>query len=230
MKASAEQADRLHTFSHDLRNRLIGLHQVLERLKDPDSADERAELVEYGEQQYFKALREVERLMDDLDVQRGGTVADIRSFDLGTLARERLDLLRFRFERKAQPLELDLSDPLVVHADPRLIGEVLDALLSNASKFSPAGSTVALRARSAEGWAELTVVDQGVGLSAADLEQVFVRFAWLGSRPTSGESQGRGSLARMRGNVQANGGTLTATSAGEGHGCTFTLRLPVPIS
>lgn len=227
MKASAEQADRLHTFSHDLRNRLIGLQQVLERLKDPDSAEEREELVEYGEQQYFKALREVERLMDDLQVQRGVAVPDLSTFDLGALVQERLDMLRFRFERKGQLLELDLQDPVPVQADPRMIGDVLDALLSNASKFAPASSTIALRLRSEGPQVEFTVADHGVGLSVQDLEQVFVRFAWLSSRPTGGESQGRGTLARARDQAIAHGGTLTAASAGEGHGCTFTLRLPV---
>ncbi|HRF81180.1 MAG TPA: hypothetical protein PL070_13970, partial [Flavobacteriales bacterium] len=69
--------------------------------------------------------------------------------------------------------------------------------------------------------------DHGVGLSQADLEQAFVRFAWLESRPTGNESQGRGTLARARDWATAHGGSLSVKSKGEGAGCTFTLQLPV---
>lgn len=226
MKASSEQAERLHTFSHDLRNRLIGLHQVLGRLKEPTPDDERVELGLYGEQQFFKALREVERLMDDLQVPRGITAPELRDIDLGVLLRERIDLLLFRFERKGQRIVTDIDEPLMAKADPRIIGDLIDALLSNASKFSPTGSDIEVGLHGNGSEVELRVQDHGTGLSPADLEQVFVRFAWLNSRPTTGESQGRGTLARALDWACAHGGSLSAESAGEGHGCTFTLRLP----
>lgn len=226
MKASAEQAERLHTFSHDLRNRLIGLHQVLGRLKEPTPDDERVELGTYGEQQFFKALREVERLMDDLQVPRGTTTPELRSMDLGVLLRERIDLLLFRFERKDQRLVTAIDEPLPIKVDPRIIGDLIDALLSNASKFSPAGSDIEVSLHVNGMTAELRVHDHGAGLSQEDIQQVFIRFAWLNSRPTAGESQGRGTLARALDWARAHGGSLSVESAGEGHGCTFTLRLP----
>ncbi|HPF91374.1 MAG TPA: HAMP domain-containing sensor histidine kinase [Flavobacteriales bacterium] len=226
MKASAAQADRLHGFSHDLRNRLIGLQQVLERFKDELGPEERDELLLYGEQQYFKALREVEKLMDDLGVARGIIRPEPQQVDLPALVAERAELLRFRYERKDQRLILDLNARAPISSDPRVLADLVDALLSNASKFSPTGSTIEVRLLSQADRCILEVEDHGVGLSAEDLARVFERFTWLDSRPTAGESQGRGTLARAAIWALALHGTLSATSPGVGQGCTFRLELP----
>lgn len=226
MKASPAQADRLHLFSHDLRNRLIGLYQALERLKEPSTETEREELARYGEQQYFKALREVEQLMDDLLVERGTSTPQVAPLDLVELLNERIDLLRFRFERKQQTIVTAPHGSITLKADRRIVGDLIDALLSNASKFSASGTAIEVGVERSADQVILTVRDHGVGLSPNDLAQVFVRFAWLESRPTGGESQGRGTLARAAEQARAHGGSLEATSEGEGHGCTFSLRLP----
>lgn len=226
MKASAEQADRLHRFSHDLRNRLIGLQQVLERFKEEVGPEERDELLLYGEQQYFKALREVEKLMGDLEVARGIIRPEPRLLDLPALVVERAELLRFRYERKDQQLVLDLDEVEPITSDPRVLADLMDALLSNASKFSPTGSTIEVRLRARNDRYILEVEDHGVGLSPGDIDQVFDRFAWLESRPTAGESQGRGTLARAHAWALALRGSLSATSPGVGQGCIFRLELP----
>jgi signal transduction histidine kinase len=226
MKANPEQAERLHSFAHDLRNRLIGLQQVLEQLKDDASGMGRAELALYGEQQYFKALREVEHLMDDLGVERGTVVPRLNDIAFAPLIRQRTALMDFRFQRKQQRIGTELDEELIVRADERIIGDLIDALLSNASKFSGSGSTVHVTFTKDGTDALLTVRDEGTGLNAEDLANTFTRFAWLASRPTAGEAQGRGTLARARQWARAHGGDLTVQSSGEGHGCTFILRLP----
>ena len=226
MKASPEQAERLHRFAHDLRNRLIGLHQAMDHLRTDVPNAERVELAHYGDQQFFKALREVEGLMDDLGVDRGIPQNEHSTVQLADEVHRQLDLLAHRFQRKDQLVTLELEDGLAVRTDARMLSESIAALLSNASKFSVAGTSIRVRTFTTEKMALLEVVDQGTGLSAADLDQVFVRFAWLENSPTSGESQGRGTLARAHKWAAALGGDLQAASAGVGQGCTFTLSLP----
>lgn len=226
MKATTEQAERLHRFAHDLRNRLIGLQQVLEHLRQGPSEEERNEFATFGEQQYFKALREVESLMDDLAVPRGSAQLTLDKVTLAGLVRGTVDQLQFRFQRKDQTVVLDLDEDLVVNGDTRMLTDLVEALLSNASKFSASGTTIEVRLHSEGKDAVIRVVDHGTGLCEKDLQHVFVRFAWLQNRPTSGESQGRGTLSRARDWAHAHRGTLTAHSEGNGHGCTFTLRLP----
>ena len=227
MKADKEQAERLHRFSHDLRNRLIGLQQVLMQFGQQPAEEERQELIHFGEQQYFKALREVESLLDDFAVERGTATPELAPVALSPLVHKHIELMQHRFLRKRQPLELDLSDDLTVLADPRMLGDILDALLSNASKFSAQASPIVITTTADEGHAIVEIRDLGTGLSETDLEQVFARFALLSNRPTDGEAQGRSSLARVRDQALAHRGSLVAKSAGTGQGCTFTLRMPL---
>ncbi|MEZ4739344.1 MAG: HAMP domain-containing sensor histidine kinase [Flavobacteriales bacterium] len=227
MKATSEQAERLHRFAHDLRNRLIGLQQVLEQLGQGDKDPERSDIITFGEQQYFKALREVEVLLDDLGVDRGSIEPTLAPTPLAPLVRQNLDMMQHRFTGKQQTLVIDLDESAVVIADGRVTGDILSALFSNASKFSHPKGKIAVRSITNGGEAILEVKDEGTGLDPDDLQQLFTRFAWLGNRPTGNESQGRGTLARMRDWARAQQGELSATSSGVGQGCTFTLRLPL---
>ncbi|MBL7952849.1 MAG: HAMP domain-containing histidine kinase [Flavobacteriales bacterium] len=227
MKASPEQAERLHTFAHDLRNRLIGLQQVLDHLKQESAEQERAELVLYGEQQFFKALREVERVMDDLGVERGTVEPVLADVPLAAFLRERISLMQHRFLRKEQTVRTVLDEHIVVRADGRILADLVDALLSNASKFSASGTTVDVVLDRAAAQAQVRVKDRGTGLTAEDLQLLFVRFAWLSNRPTAGEAQGRSTLARAREWARAHGGDITASSAGKDQGSTLSFTLPL---
>lgn len=225
MKATAEQADRLHRFAHDLRNRLAALQQALAQLGDPPDADAAA-VKAFAEQQVFKALRHTEELLDDLGVERGIGALRPARIALNELILAEAGHLRHRLERKAQPLQAAL-DEVAAFADPEWAARAVAALLSNASKFSHRGQPIHVSLKADGGAAVLTVRDAGVGLDAEDLAQVFTRYAWLKGTPTAGEAQGRGTLARVRQWAEASGGALSAQSDGPGQGASFTLRLPL---
>ncbi|MBX2980949.1 MAG: HAMP domain-containing histidine kinase [Flavobacteriales bacterium] len=226
-KADQEQAERLHRFAHDLRNRLAAIQQVLGHLTHGTSDTEQLELKTFGEQQYFKAMREVERLLDDLQVDRTPGPSATAPLDATPVLERAIADLQHRFSRKEQ--EVVVSGTLSpVLAEPRALNDLLSALLSNASKFSPAGSIIRVLLSNSKSHAHIEVQDAGVGLDAEDLDQVFVRYAWLKSVATAGEAQGRSTLARARQWAEAMGGQLAATSAGPGKGCTFTVRLALP--
>jgi signal transduction histidine kinase/integral membrane sensor domain MASE1 len=109
--------------------------------------------------------------------------------------------------------------------DPRRLERVIDNLLSNAMKFTPAGGDVILCISRDGEWAVLSVADPGVGIPAADLPHVFERY-WRGSNVT-GRIAGSGlGLSGARGIIEQHGGTISVASA-EGQGSTFTLRLPL---
>lgn len=221
------RAERLHRFAHDIRNRLTGMHQALQHLAGDGAPAEKDELLSFGEQQLFKALREVEDLLDDMGVDRGVGKLRMETLLPAQLVRDAVRDLEHRFTRKEQKTALELDEDLPVTGDPHHVPAIIAALLSNASKFSPQGSAIRVRLVRGDGQAVLHVRDEGVGLTADDLAQVFVRYAWLQSRSTDGEAQGRGTLARVRQWAEAHGGTLEAHSEGPGRGCTFTLRLPL---
>lgn len=226
--SNGPQAERLHKFAHDLRNRLAGMHQVLQHLAAGAVDAEQKQLVEFGEQQQFKALREVEQLLDDMGVVRHVQTLPCAAVPLAPLVEKAVQGLRHRFDRKQQSVLTDLPDGLQVMGHADQLFELLSALLSNASKFSSPNATIGVRAEVNDGAVLVHITDPGVGLSPADLEQVFVRYAWLSSRTTAGEAQGRSTLARARQWAQAMGGDLVAKSEGPGAGSTFTLVLRHP--
>ena len=223
--SNTAQAERLHTFAHDLRNRLAGIQQVLGHLASRCAIEEDRELLTFGEQQHFKALREVEQLLDDMGVVRGVGHLELTSVGLRELLEKVIGQLDHRYQRKHQVLELEMPNDLRVLADAHYLGEVLHALISNASKFAAAGATIRVRAEQMGRSIRLSVTDPGVGLLPADLDMVFVRYAWLSSRSTAGEAQGRSTLARARQWAQAMKGDLSVHSDGPGTGSTFTLEL-----
>jgi signal transduction histidine kinase len=114
--------------------------------------------------------------------------------------------------------------PLTAHADRDKLRQVLDQLVSNAVKYSPAGGTVTVAARRTPDAVELSVTDQGIGVPAAERERIFTKFY------KAGDVHGRGTglgLFIAQGLVREMGGKLWVDSPGaEGSRFAFEL-LPV---
>jgi signal transduction histidine kinase len=119
-------------------------------------------------------------------------------------------------------------EELVGSVDATRLARVVDNLLANAAKYSPAGRDIKVQVQRVEfesqPWAVLAVRDEGIGIPPADLAHIFERFRRggnVGSIPGSGVG-----LAAAREIVEAHGGTIAAESSG-GAGSTFTVRLPL---
>lgn len=226
MKASSEQAERLHRFAHDLRNRLAGIQQVLAHLQGtaPEDADG---LLLFAEQQFFKAMRATEDLLDDLHVDRTAKPGQADRISLAESIDHGIASMSHRYQRKQQTLHLDIDRSLHTDGDGHYIEELVGALLSNASKFSHVGGEIHVSLRAEGSDAVLSIMDHGIGLDEEDLKLVFTRYAWLKGKPTSGEAQGRSTLGRAKQWAEMHGGDLTAASPGPDQGSTFVLRLPI---
>ncbi|MBK8497695.1 MAG: HAMP domain-containing histidine kinase [Flavobacteriales bacterium] len=226
MKATPEQAERAHRFAHDLRNRLAAIHQMLQQFHEPVDAATTAQLIDFAEQQYFRAMRSTEEFLDDLGVERGVGPLKRSAIDLSTMVSRGILAMQHRFERKQQVVTTSIDEHLVIDGDPHWIEQLILALLSNASKFTPVEGRVDVRLSKESGRTVLRVIDSGVGLDAEDLAMIFTRYAWLKSRSTDGEAQGRSTLGRAHQWAKAHGGSLSASSKGPGQGSVFELRLP----
>ena len=116
--------------------------------------------------------------------------------------------------------------PLLVRADAELLGRAIDNLVRNALKYSTAPAPVLVKLSSDESSVCIDVIDQGVGLQARDIPQLFKKYGRVTNDRTAGiEGVGLGLyLTRML--VEAHGGTIHATSKGPNRGSTFTIRIP----
>ncbi len=224
--ADHDQAERLHTFAHDIKNRLGGLWEVLRMLHNgPAEGMDRAELMAFAERGFFHAQRDLETLLDDFGVERGVT-ADRLPFDLAKALGEAINKEDYRLRKKGQEVRVSAPAQAQVLGDARWTTQIIQALISNASKFSERGAQVTAEImRAQDGWT-LRISDQGCGLTAEDLAGIFKRYGILSSRSTEGEPQSRGTLGRAVQWATAQGGTLTAESAGTAQGSIFSLVLP----
>jgi len=175
-------------------------------------------------------LRRLRRLSDDLAAL---SRAEERRFDmepvpvnLDEIATTTADRLRPQFEDSDVTFTVHADRPTPVTVDPDRITQVLTNLLGNALVATEAGGSVSMDVRPNGEWAELTVTDTGIGLDPPDQERIFERFYRAEGAPRRSGGSGIG-LTISREITQAHGGTLTASSAGRGHGSQFTLRLPL---
>lgn len=111
--------------------------------------------------------------------------------------------------------------------DRQRIEQVLSNLLDNALKYSPNGENISVGVESRAGEVEVTVIDCGVGISAAELQRIFERF-YRSAHASNGDALGTGlGLYICERIISAHGGELWAESAGLGRGSTFRFTLPM---
>jgi CheY-like chemotaxis protein len=119
------------------------------------------------------------------------------------------------------------AEPLLVYADAVRLTQVFGNLLSNSSKYTPAGGVIRVTARRRENVAEITFADTGIGIAPDQLERIFEMFVQV-DRPTEGSQGGLGiGLTLANRLVHLHGGSIEAKSAGVGHGSEFIVRLPI---
>jgi two-component system OmpR family sensor kinase len=149
------------------------------------------------------------------------------------LEREPVDIAELAAEAVETAHAVDPSRPIYLEVEPaRVLGDrarlrrVLDNLLANVRSHTPAGTPAHVRVRSANGSAVIEVSDDGPGLPAGELENVFRRFYRTDtqrSRDNGGVGLGLSIVAAI---AQAHGGTVSA-SAANGGGATFSVVLPL---
>ena len=219
----------ISTVSHELRTPLTSLRAAL-GLVTGGALDKRPEKMK---QMLEIALGNTDRLVrlvnDILDLERiSSGKSDLQS----TMCSMDDLLMRAAALQQAAAAKANIrmvckSENVEVWADPDRILQALTNLISNAIKFSPAGSQIQLRARTEqENEAVVEVEDHGRGIPADKLEHIFERFHQVDasdSRAMGGTGLG---LAICRSIINQHGGRIWATSV-QGRGTTFHFTLPV---
>ena len=119
--------------------------------------------------------------------------------------------------------------PVFLDGDLTRLAQVFSNLLTNSAKYTERGGRIWLTAERRGGEVVVSVRDNGIGIPAESLENIFDMFCQV-DRDTERSTSGLGiGLALVKGLVEMHGGTVTATSEGPGRGSTFTVTLPAAI-
>ncbi len=222
--ASALQQRFLANAAHQLRTPLAGLQMHLELLlRDELTASVRSEL----ERMHGATVR-ASRLANQLLA-----LAKAESPKEPSNAKDRVDLMEVAsaaardWTFKAIALNIDLGfslAPATASGDPLLIPELLDNLIDNALRYTPAGGTVTVTTGQRDGKPYLMVEDTGPGIPAAERDKVFERFYRVPG--TASEGSGLG-LAIVKEIVDRQGGKV-AVGAGPTGGTCVTVSFPLP--
>ena len=232
--ASLEQleqmrADFLAMVSHELRAPLSSIKGSAVTLVQAGSALDPA-----AARQFHRIIEQQADQMQDLITD----LLDIAKIEAGTLAiapqpvdiEEMVEDARGTFlaARAGSDIRIDLPPDLpLVMADRRRIVQVLLNLLSNAFRHSPDDSTVRVSARLTGVEVEIAVTDQGDGIAADRLPQMFGRFSRTSVEARGDAAHSGLGLAICKGIVEAHGGRIRAESEGPGKGAEFSFSLPV---
>jgi signal transduction histidine kinase/CheY-like chemotaxis protein/PAS domain-containing protein len=217
------KSDFVATASHELRSPLTSIKGFVELLGRSDALGERErEFVDVILQSTDRLVDLVNDLLDVARLEAGRMEVHPRLFDLAELIREVAALMAPRMADKEQRLDLDLPPGLPrALADPVRVRQIVTNLVSNAHQYTEEGGRIAITADGDPEGVELSVRDDGRGMTQQDIDRVFDQFV---RRDDGAGGTGLG-LSIVKSLVDLQGGSIDVRSR-VGEGTTFTVRLP----
>jgi signal transduction histidine kinase len=211
--------------AHELRNPLSAL-KLSTALADPGRAvltpERMQRTLALVRRQVARLDRMVGDLLDATRIEAGNLELQPEVRDARELARAVVEL--YQSGDTGHSLQLELPEtPVLVRADAARLEQVLHNLVSNALKYSPAGSRVDVSVRYEAADAVLSVTDQGIGISPDERRLLFAPFQRAGNARQRAPGVGLG-LSVARRIVEAHGGRIDVDSV-PGQGSVFRVRL-----
>lgn len=224
---SRSKDEFLATISHELRtplNAVLGWARMLNTRQL--GADARVRALQAIERNAVAQAKLIEDLLDMGRIISGKLRIAFEAVRLPVVIDAAVETVKPALQAKGIHFEVRVDPDASVMGDPGRLQQIVWNLLSNAVKFTPKGGRVRLALSRADAFVELEVSDEGQGITAGFLPQVFQRFHQQdGSTTRSQGGLGLG-LAICRQLVELHGGTIEAESEGMGRGATFRVRLP----
>ena len=215
--------DLIANASHEFKTPLFSLAGFLELIDEGNvNADEQREFLQLMRQQVDRLRNLAVSMLDLSRVEAGSIEMQPEDVDLAAVARSVLDEFQVLAQAKALTLAVDDGEAATAWCDEQRLAQVLRALVDNAVKFSPQGSSVRVASSADAMWATIVVSDDGPGIPAAELPHVFERFHRGSEERATTSGAGLG-LSIARELTEMMGGGIRAASGG---GASFSVRLP----
>ncbi|MEY2496954.1 MAG: hypothetical protein QOD12_510 [Verrucomicrobiota bacterium] len=228
-RANLAKDSFLAMLSHELRTPLT---PVLTSVLALEQADHLPEEVRESLQMIRRNVELEARLIDDLldltRISKGKVQLSLEIVDAHLLLGNAVEICQADIDHKSLSLQKDFAAENVrLEADPARVQQIFWNLIKNAVKFTPEGGRLQIRTRNTDGELCVEISDSGMGIDAETLPKIFNAFE-QGERSRLG-GLGLG-LAISKALVETHHGKLTAQSAGQNQGATFTAIFPVASS
>lgn len=223
-RTEAARRDLITSISHDLRTPLANLRAMVEAIND-GVVDDPSVVRTYAEEM-LRSIETLVAMVDDMfelsQIDAASLRADTRSILVADAVQNAVDACRLQAQARSITVTAAVGDASA--RCPARLTRVVNSLVDNAVRYTPAGGTVAITAASTDGSVEVTVDDSGPGLTPAQRTSVFEPF-WRGDSSRSSRGSGLGLTLAQR-ITHALGGEIRVSGSSEG-GASFAVVLPV---
>ena len=229
-EASQAKSVFLANMSHELRtplNAIIGFSEIMESGLFGPLGDSK-----YNE--YCRDIREsgtylldvINDILDMSKIEAGRATFEPEPLDLDTILSDTLRMVAARAAEKGLALNAEIAPSIRLHADRRMIKQIVINLLSNAVKFTEDGGRITLRARAIDGHVNIAIEDTGIGIPKSALRNLGKPFEQVESQFTKTHRGSGLGLAIAKSLAELHGGAMRIRSAA-GVGTIVLVRLPI---
>ncbi|WP_026532727.1 sensor histidine kinase [Arthrobacter sp. H41] len=218
--------DFVANVSHELKTPVGAISLLAETIHE--AAEDEAAVRRFAQRMHKESARLSALVQDIIELSRlqgADVVRRGKPVNINTVIAEAVDRNKLPAESKRIDIVVGGSVALPVFGDPDLLMTAFRNLIDNAIRYSPEGTRVGVGLRSRDGLVQVSVTDQGAGITPEEQERIFERFYRIDaarSRQTGGTGLG---LSIVKHVVSNHGGEVTVWSQA-GQGSTFTVRLP----
>ncbi|MFN4082455.1 MAG: tetratricopeptide repeat protein [Bacteroidia bacterium] len=222
--------DRFFTIiSHDLRNNLATMKMYFDTIegKNISATPEHIQLTKQISESVQNTIDLLENLLVWASNQIKGIPLKIEKLNMYDLVEENINLVNASAIAKEIIIINDLEPNDVAMGDKNTVNLIIRNLLSNAIKFTPHGGEIAVTAVAKDNYLNISIADNGVGISQEKLPFLFTQYTQTQTKGTANEKGTGLGLMLCKEFVEKNNGTIQVNSqVGKGSVFTFTLRLP----
>lgn len=229
-----EELNRLKSYfvssvSHELRMPLTSIRMFAETLaqRGAVSKKQQREYLEIIQGESERLSRLIDNVLDFSKIERGKKEYRFAPTEVQAVLRNAVNAMRYQFDKNEARLTVAIAARLpLVNADADALEEAVMNLLSNALKYSGDMKIIRLSATRSRESVVIEVRDNGVGIAASEIPNLFEKFYRVDNSQTR-QVGGTGlGLSLVKHMAEAHGGSVSAKST-VGKGSTFTLRLPI---
>ncbi|MBI5020149.1 MAG: HAMP domain-containing histidine kinase [Ignavibacteriales bacterium] len=226
ISVNQSKTDLLNILTHDLKSPLISIKMLSKMIIE--EADKKSPVADYAAD-IFSTVQRVHNLVDEiLDssiIESGVLLLDKKEVDIGKLTELVVLDNTIAAMQKNQKIIFNKEDGCIVEGDESRLRMVIDNLITNAIKYSHLGGGIWVTVSKRDNNIEISVKDEGPGLSDDDLKKLFQKYQRLSTQPTAGEPSTGLGLSIVRQLVEMHNGTVNVKSE-LGKGSTFTVIIP----